>query len=381
MKNCKYCGAPLDDDSQFCMNCGKKIEPQGKTCPRCRSEVEDDSAFCAKCGMKLDAQAITPVDIPQVVIPATPSQEVAEEIVYEWEEEKDKKWWYIIGGIVVTAFLVIGGYFFLKHNNESVSSPNIGSKTIALKGSINKKFGFTMKLHFEGNEIEGTEHYDSQPKDANLIIKGSKGDNGTILLYEYDGKTKAGTFSGTIENTIFSGTFTNPKGKTFPFTADVRNESNISEAKEKDMSDSQLAENDDEFAFDAWSGKIMIYGGIYRNCQSLCMFDLEKTSKDRYTGKIHLLLGGEDEMERFSSDCGMIEGKVRGKITGNMITIVLDEYNIDDDTSGHFKYSEIKSGQQIFRLTYNKGNYSAKPIGKMEYFFDGVTDETRIYKK
>ena len=40
MNECKYCGAPLDDDSQFCANCGKKIEPQGKTCPCCGAEVE-----------------------------------------------------------------------------------------------------------------------------------------------------------------------------------------------------------------------------------------------------------------------------------------------------------------------------------------------------
>lgn len=137
---------------------------------------------------------------------------------------------------------------------------------------------------------------------------------------------------------------------------------------------------DDEFAFDAWSGKTMIYGGIYKNCQTLCMFDLEKTGKETYTGTISLLLGGEDDMERFSPDRGMLEGKVRGKTNGNTITIVLDEYKTEDPYEA-IAYGELKSGQQIFRLTYDKGNYSAKPVGKMEYFFDGVTDETRIFKK
>ena len=110
MNNCRYCGAPLDDDSQFCTNCGKKIEPQGKTCPQCGAEIEDDAAFCSKCGMRLDAQTEPPAATPQMVIPETSSQE--EEIVYEWEEEKGRKWWYIIGGIIIITLVALGWYFY-----------------------------------------------------------------------------------------------------------------------------------------------------------------------------------------------------------------------------------------------------------------------------
>lgn len=55
MKNCIYCGAPLDDDALFCRKCGKKVETS-KKCPRCGAEERADSVFCSKCGMRLDAQ-------------------------------------------------------------------------------------------------------------------------------------------------------------------------------------------------------------------------------------------------------------------------------------------------------------------------------------
>ena len=84
MRKCSFCGAPLDDDSQFCTNCGKKVEPQGKMCPQCGAEIEDDAAFCSKCGMRLDVQTEPPATTPQMVIPENSSQE---EIVYEWSEQ------------------------------------------------------------------------------------------------------------------------------------------------------------------------------------------------------------------------------------------------------------------------------------------------------
>ena len=120
MRKCSFCGAPLDDDSQFCANCGKKVEPQGKMCPQCGAENEDDAAFCSKCGMRLDVQIQPPTTTPQMVIPKTTSQE---EIVYEWEEEKDRKWWYIIGGIIVVALVALGWYFFSpKHEPQKEDS-------------------------------------------------------------------------------------------------------------------------------------------------------------------------------------------------------------------------------------------------------------------
>ena len=120
MKNCKCCGAPLDDDSQFCTNCGKKVETQEKMCPQCGAEIEDNAAFCSKCGMKLDAQIQPSTTTPQMDIPENTSQE---EIVYEWKEEKNRNWWYIIGGIIVVALVALGWYFYSpKHEPQKDDS-------------------------------------------------------------------------------------------------------------------------------------------------------------------------------------------------------------------------------------------------------------------
>ena len=225
MKTCNYCGAPIDNDSQFCTNCGKKVDSQGKTCPQCGAENEDDAAFCSKCGMRLDVQATSQINTPQVVIPEDSSQE--EEIVYEWEEEKGRKWWYIIGGIIIVALIAIGGYFFFMQNSNSDSTPNLERDPIALKGSIDESIGFSMKLRFKGNEIEGSEHYDKQKDIDTLSIKGTIDENGNLILHEYNNLVECGTFEGVLNDDLYSGTFTNSRGKSMPFSAQVLNESDL----------------------------------------------------------------------------------------------------------------------------------------------------------
>ena len=230
MKNCKYCGAPLDDDSQFCSNCGKEVEPQGKTCPQCGAEIVDEAAFCSKCGMRLETQTESPTATPQVVIPETSSQE---EIVYELEEEKERKWLYILSGVIIVALLAMGGYFLFKQNSKNDSAPNVKRDPIALKGSIDDSIGFSMKLRFKGNEIEGTEHYDKQKTKDTLSIKGSIDDNGNMVLHEYDNNNiECGTFEGVLNDDLYSGTFTNSRGKGMSFSAKVLSESGMVKEEE-----------------------------------------------------------------------------------------------------------------------------------------------------
>jgi len=148
----------------------------------------------------------------------------------------DKYKGYVIGGIAL--LLVIAVTIFvpkmITHPTVPVSDddsiPEIN--TLALKGSINDKIGFTMHLSISGNEIEGTEHYDNQRTEVNLVIKGVDNENGRMILSEYDGNTKAGTFEGTIGGDTYSGTFTNSKGKCFPFSANIMTESALSKIEE-----------------------------------------------------------------------------------------------------------------------------------------------------
>ncbi len=115
MRNCKYCGATLDEDALFCVCCGKKIEPQGNFCPHCGKKVEDDSVFCTGCGTKLDTLVASPM---------VPSSE--EEVM---EEEKNRTWWHVIGVIAIVGFLAIGGYYAYKHFNKTIDEESVELST------------------------------------------------------------------------------------------------------------------------------------------------------------------------------------------------------------------------------------------------------------
>lgn len=234
MNNCIFCGAPLDDDALFCTNCGKKVETQGKKCPKCGTDVLGDSVFCAKCGTKLDEQVVTQIDSPQIVTPVNPPQE-NEEIIYDWEkDEKTRKWKTILWSFVLVVILALVGYYIYMNYNKNGSNSTIKTERepIALKGSINEKIGFSMKLHFNGNEVEGTEHYDNQKAADTISIKGTIDENSYLTLHEYDKAIECGKFEGFLHENSYSGTFTNSQGKTMSFSANVMSERDLAKEKE-----------------------------------------------------------------------------------------------------------------------------------------------------
>lgn len=49
---CGQCGGSVDDEDNFCRQCGAKIVRTPK-CPSCSSEVEESDRFCRKCGTNL----------------------------------------------------------------------------------------------------------------------------------------------------------------------------------------------------------------------------------------------------------------------------------------------------------------------------------------
>lgn len=58
---CPKCNAPLEDDSQFCSECGAKIERQveeshEKYCMNCGTKLFEDAAFCSECGASQDGK-------------------------------------------------------------------------------------------------------------------------------------------------------------------------------------------------------------------------------------------------------------------------------------------------------------------------------------
>lgn len=52
MKKCIKCKAELEDEVQFCTQCGAK-QPKVKVCPHCNKYIAEDSTFCPECGKSL----------------------------------------------------------------------------------------------------------------------------------------------------------------------------------------------------------------------------------------------------------------------------------------------------------------------------------------
>jgi len=49
---CSKCGAAIDEEDQFCQNCGRKLDIH-RQCENCGQMVEEDMQFCPNCGLTL----------------------------------------------------------------------------------------------------------------------------------------------------------------------------------------------------------------------------------------------------------------------------------------------------------------------------------------
>ena len=144
----------------------------------------------------------------------------------------------------------------------------------------------------------------------------------------------------------------------------IENEERVSDATTTD---------DDEFAFDPWSGTLRLDGGIYRTCDTRTFLHLQKVSRGMYEGNITILAGSvwDENSDRFDPSWGTLEGKVRAKADGNVLTVVLDAYTTKAGDDGNY-YEGINYKGQILRISYAGSSYSAKAIGDMEgLFMDG----------
>jgi len=89
-------------------------------------------------------------------------------------------------------------------------------ESVTLEGSIDGE-PISMELGFWGDQVKGCYYYDKNGPNSKLILTGTK-KNRVIDLLEKDenGKT-TGHFSGELVDAIFSGTFTNSKGRKLNF--------------------------------------------------------------------------------------------------------------------------------------------------------------------
>ena len=155
MNNCIYCGAPLDDDSQFCANCGKRI----KLCPKCGSVLKGDSLFCAKCGTRLDMRT-SPIG-PQQIATNTTTLKVDENVADDVVEEEKRNWVYLISGCAIIALLILSwvGYTqFYKYTHidvhELLEELQLPKEYYHSAKEIVNNHDFDLKQYQEGRKYE-----------------------------------------------------------------------------------------------------------------------------------------------------------------------------------------------------------------------------------
>ena len=128
----------------------------------------------------------------------------------------------------------------------------------------------------------------------------------------------------------------------------------------------------------AWAGRIVIDGGIYRNCMTSASISLVSDGKNKYHGtiKIHADEGLN----------GYLEGDIIASGSDTELTIhIIEPYVAPGDNGNVFDepefYKPIQKNSDIFRITKQSNSYSAKPLGNMKEYFDGIAHEITVNKQ
>ena len=148
---CKYCNADIEQDAQFCTNCGKDLS-KFKKCISCGELLDRDTEFCPFCGTK--QSAIEDCKHETVADSAQP-----------YEKKNSKKWIWITIIIVLLAILGGGGYWYISQKPsqlaEAVDTEQIASTdSIEVQTDIQSVDGITERLYeifINGFELDAKE--------------------------------------------------------------------------------------------------------------------------------------------------------------------------------------------------------------------------------
>ena len=113
---CKYCNADIEQDAQFCPNCGKDLSKLNK-CVKCGELLDNETAFCPHCGAE------------------QPHEEIVE------VTKSSKKW--LCGAICIVLLAIVGGgiYYFTQDgftNNAADNQEKTENEIVSGDGSKEK---------------------------------------------------------------------------------------------------------------------------------------------------------------------------------------------------------------------------------------------------
>lgn len=131
---CKFCGAQIPTESQFCLKCGatlKQITTDNKFCGKCGANIPTESQFCLKCGATLPAEKEQVYVVRKAIYPR------AAEGVPHWTKPEWAALAWFLGSCVL---------FFIAQALQNDSLTNVAGTSIVLSFFV----GF---LVFVGTEV------------------------------------------------------------------------------------------------------------------------------------------------------------------------------------------------------------------------------------
>ena len=143
---CKYCNTEIEQDAQFCTNCGKDLS-KFRRCVNCGELLDRDAFFCPYCGTETEPPENEPsTDKSQKTVEERQTEEmnckeqvselekeerVSEDVTYDSEEVEEKyhskKWLWIACSILLMGVAIGGVYFYLNKNDEKTDLNGINN--------------------------------------------------------------------------------------------------------------------------------------------------------------------------------------------------------------------------------------------------------------
>jgi len=103
---CKYCNANVEQDAQFCPNCGKDFSKL-KKCVKCGELLDKDTLFCPHCGTEQPRKK-RPVE----------------------KKTSSKKWLWVVIGLFLLGAIGAGIFFYSGNNMELSEDGNASVETV-----------------------------------------------------------------------------------------------------------------------------------------------------------------------------------------------------------------------------------------------------------
>ena len=138
---CKYCQAEIEQDAQFCTNCGKDLSKLPK-CVKCGEILDNHSEFCPYCGTQQPREE--PVQQEEVQV-----------------HKKSRKWIWVLCVIAILLLLIGGGAFYHFNMQETADENSVAQDTISVEQPKDKivKENLFKEIVRNGDWVKANDEY------------------------------------------------------------------------------------------------------------------------------------------------------------------------------------------------------------------------------